>query len=331
MSEKREPTRAELVRARRAQRYQQGVLSMTGRSVKPMATVTSRAGSMYVQNLPKRNPRRFSLPIDLRSFAVYKPSTREALSHSRWRMLSATFSLVLGIAIYLAWTLPYFRVASAEVAGNHRLGKNEIDAVLGVAGQSIFLIHPQEMATRLRLNYPELDSAVVKIQFPNRVVVNVTERQPVILWQQGDGFTWIDPSGVAFRPRGIVPGLVPVVGLSAPPAADPIGEDPLSPPRFMREDLVQAVLTLAPSVPAGSILTYDPHDGLGWADGRGWDVFFGNNPSGMSMKVRVYQSLVESLEQRGIYPVYINVGFAEAPYYRLGEFSTVEINIESGQ
>ena len=87
--------------------------------------------------------------------------------------------------------------------GNNRLTREEIEAVTGVIGQSIFTVQPDEVATRLRMNYPELLSAQVNVYLPNHVYVTVTERQPVILWQQDGGYTWIDATGVAFRPRGV--------------------------------------------------------------------------------------------------------------------------------
>jgi hypothetical protein len=74
---------------------------------------------------------------------------------------------------------------------------------------------------------------------------------------------------------------------------------------------------LAPSVPASTPITYDAYNGLGWTDSRGWHVFFGSNPKDMVLKVRVYQTLVNSVTARGLYPVFINVARVDAPYYRM--------------
>jgi cell division septal protein FtsQ len=188
---------------------------------------------------------------------------------------------------------------------------------------------PDELETRLRLNYPELASAQVDVYLPNLVYVSVSERQPLILWQQGDGFTWIDASGVAFRPRGQANGLIPVTSLAVPPAGDASRDDPLSPPQYIQKDLVDAILVLAPNVPAGSTLTYHGTDGLGWKDSRGWDIFFGISAADMALKLRVYQSLVDSLAARGQVPVYINVAYPDAPYYRMSQFTGFDPTNES--
>ncbi len=70
-------------------------------------------------------------------------------------------------------SLPYFRVPSATVLGNNRLTREEIEAVMGVLGQSIFTVQPDEVETRLRMNYPELLSAQVNVYLPNHVYVTV--------------------------------------------------------------------------------------------------------------------------------------------------------------
>jgi hypothetical protein len=39
----------------------------------------------------------------------------------------------------------------------------------------------------------------------------------------------------------------------------------------------------------------------------------------VEVKARVYQALVDSLTQRGIRPVLINVAYPSAPFYRTGQ------------
>jgi hypothetical protein len=236
-----------------------------------------------------------------------------------------SYRIFLSTAIYFALTLPYFHVSSATVLGNSRLSREELDSVLSVTGQSIFMVQPDEVAARLRMNYPELASAKVNVYLPNHVYVTVTERQPVILWQQDGGYTWIDPAGVAFRPRGEAAGLVTVNGLTTPPAGVASLDDPFSPLPFLQKELVNAILVLSPSVPAGSTMIFDPGYGLGWNDSRGWQAFFGTSAKDMALKVRVYQSLVDSLVSRGRIPVFISVVYPDAPFYRMANVEVQEV------
>ena len=82
---------------------------------------------------------------------------------------------------------------------------------------------------------------------------------------------------------------------------------------------MDAILVLAPNVPAGATMVFNSADGLGWTDSRGWKVFFGADAKDMNLKVRVYQSLVDSLTARGLYPAFISVAYPDAPYYRMAQ------------
>jgi hypothetical protein len=232
--------------------------------------------------------------------------------------LSFLLVLLFGAALYFAYNLPQFRVTQAQVTGNRLIPSLELNAAMNVTGQPIFLLKLDELETRLRLNYPELTSVEVTVELPNIVSVKVVERRPVIRWEQGGGYTWISDDGVAFRPRGEIPELISVVAVSAP-ALMLSAADPLNPVPFISTEMVQAVEGLAGHVPPGMAVIYDPVLGFGWNDPRGWLVYFGTKDSDVELKMRVYESMVNSLSQRGIRPVMINVTHPTAPYYRISQ------------
>lgn len=338
MSAKRSQTRAELVRRRRAERVNRELEQITKQALKPAVKVTSRAPTIPLSAVPQRQQkrRRFNVVFGMPEIHLHRPKFSMPRFHANWRLASFLFALLLGTAIYFALTLPYFHVPTATVLGNNRLSREEITAVLGVTGQSIFTVQPQDLRARLLMNYPELLSAEVNVYLPNHVYVTVVERQPLIFWQQeGEGYTWIDQNGVAFVPRGFVEGLIPVIAQDAPPAGAPSLDDPLSPPPYMTRELVDAILALAPLAPANTTMTFSFADGLGWTDPRGWQAAFGKSARDMPLKMRVYQSLVDSLTAQGKTPEYISVVHLDGPYYRMAETetdeSTEELFVDSGQ
>lgn len=319
MSDKREPTRAETVRLRRRQQTQKRLTQSSVLAARPLPPVTSRETQGHVAPKHSANPatRRYQAVLPLPGVHVRMPGIVMPRVTFGWRWLSLFLSLAFGAAIYVAWTLPEFRAAAATVNGNQRIGADEINAVLDATGQPIFNLIPSDLETRLRLNYPELASVHVAVSLPNVLTVNVTERKPIILWQQNGGYTWIDDQGVAFRPRGAAENLVSVAALAAPAPGLPSANDPLAPLPFLSPDMIKAIQTLAPSLPAGVTMIFDPRYGLGWTDSRGWQVFFGSDAKDAALKLKVYQALVASLTQRGIYPALISVQYADAPYYRM--------------
>ena len=327
MSDRRNPTRAEQVRRRRVERSAKEMQQAAKQATKPMVKVTSRTPTIPMMVAPKKQSRRFNIALGMPDFHLKKPRLslpkfsmpRMPKFHANWRLGAMILALVFGAALVLAFQLPYFYVPSASVFGNNRIASEEINGILGVSGQNIFTVQPEELERRLRLNYPELVSAQVDVYLPNYVYVTVAERQPVLLWQQNGGYTWIDATGVAFRPRGDAAGLLAVDAVDAPPAGIQTSTDPYSPPPFIQKEMVDAALALAPLVPAGSTLTYTAADGFGWADPRGWQVAFGTSSNDMPLKIRVYQALVETLTQSGKSPTFISVVHPDGPYYRMAE------------
>ncbi len=319
MRNERERSRSEIVRLRRREQAQKRVTKSSAMATRPLPPITSRDGMSYAapgRNAPANTTRRFQTALTMPGIEVRMPAVQITSAGARSRLVSLLLCLLLGTALYLAATLPEFRAAPVRVVGNQRIGADEINAVLNTTGQSIFTLTSSELQTRLRLNYPELKAAYVTIGLPNTITASVVEREPVLLWQQGTGYTWIDADGVAFRPHGAPGNLIPVAAV-APPPAGAIQRDPLSPVPFIAPELVKSIQAMAPSVPSGSTLVYDPKYGLGWTDSRGWKAFFGTDSKDMPLKLEVYKSLVDSLAQKGIQPTFISVQYANAPYYRI--------------
>jgi cell division septal protein FtsQ len=210
-------------------------------------------------------------------------------------------------------------VVQAQVIGNQMLSSEEVNSALKVTGQPTFLLMPSELEKRIRLAFPELTAARVNVELPNTISVQVVERTPVVRWEQGDGYTWVAEDGVAFRPHGDMPGLITVVALSAPPMEGIVSPDPLTPAPFISPDMVQSLKGLAGHVPPGAPILYDSSFGFGWDDPRGWRVVFGTTGRDVELKMRVYESMVASLTQRGIQPALVNVTYPTAPYYRLSQ------------
>lgn len=323
MSDKKELSRAELVRLRREQEHAEHmhrIAKEAARSVPVTARTKKKVAAPKAKIVkPKQNPRRrfqIAMPAlpampraELRQVGVARPRLG-------WRLLSLILSVVFGAALYFAFNLPQLRVTEAQVVGNQIVTPADVNSVLNISGQPIFMLTPSDLETRLRLNYPELVSVRVNVALPNLVSVNVTERKPAIRWEQGGGYTWVAEDGVAFKPRGEMVGLISVVAESAPPVAGGAA-DPLTPSPFISQDMVQALHGLAGHVPPGQSILYDARMGFGWNDPRGWRAYFGATPNDIELKMRVYEAMVASLTQRGIRPALINVTYPTAPYYRM--------------
>lgn len=232
------------------------------------------------------------------------------------RTLSTSLTLFLGLLLYIMWTASPFMVNMAVVRGNQRLEAAEINSMLLMIGQPIFKVIPSQVEADLNTAFPDLASVHVQVRLPNRIIIDVVERQPVVAWYQDGLLTWIDNNGFSFTQRGEVPGLVLVSANGAPPAVPVDPALPFQERQFIAPEMVQALLTLAPDVPAGMPFIFDPVYGMGWQDPRGWTVYFGQTADDIGLKKEVYKTILDKLIQTGIQPSLISVEFLDAPFYK---------------
>ncbi len=256
----------------------------------------------------------YDIAFSLGRASVHAPALNIPQLGSRW--VSGGLSLFLGFILFTLWTASPFTVKGADVVGNQRIGASEINAVLGMIGEPIIKAVPAQIAANLHTAYPDLASVKVIVGFPNRIKVDVVERMPVLAWYQDGVVTWIDATGVAFTPRGEVSGLIQVSATSAPIQIPIDFTLPIYAQKFITPKMVEAMSELARDVPAGMPMTFDPIYGMGWQDPRGWSVYFGQDAKNISVKMNVYQAIVDSLILQGIQPSLISVEYLNAPFYK---------------
>ena len=234
---------------------------------------------------------------------------------ARWVSIILMALCVAGL--YVMTSDKYFTVTYANVLGNNRVSAEEISSAMGAMGKPAAMLNPDQIEYNILSAFPDIATAHIEINLPADIVVTVTERQPVAAWQQDGQTVWVDAQGYAFPPRGFVEGLVTISAVGSPPGpsnidpAQQIGARPL-----LNAEMAAALLVLSPRVPQGSTLVYDPRYGLGWADPRGWQAYFGHTHGDVNTKIQIYQSMVDYLSGQGIAPRLISVEYPDAPFYR---------------
>lgn len=243
---------------------------------------------------------------------------RSAAPVFSWRWVSALLVLALGAALVMIWTNESFTVSQVEVGGVRYMPAAELFALAGVAGQHILQVDAQEVAARLEAS-PSLDTAQVLVRWPARVIILVREREPALIWEQGDERYWVDVNGHLMPLRAELPQLVRVINegeaipFRCPGPACNEGDAVSIDPAVVWG--TQQLKTLRSNI---DVLYYDPVHGLSYQDGRGWRGYFGVGTD-MNLKLLVYETLVADLEARGLHPVYIDVSNPDAPFYRVSQ------------
>ena len=162
MSEKKDTSRADLVRLRREQDSRTRVERARKESTRSVP-VTSRKGESTQSRRRTGSPgqsrstrRRFQnalLPVapdaEMRGISIARPNLGK-------RLPAFLVVALLATAIYFAFNTPQLRVTQAQVAGNQILTPAEINTALDISGQPTFLLIPAELEKRLRLQFPSL-------------------------------------------------------------------------------------------------------------------------------------------------------------------------------
>jgi cell division protein FtsQ len=293
-----------------------------------MAFGRTASSRLNKHRVPKR---RIDVPLKVTGAEVRLPSL--PFLHLGWRAVSLLVVLMMSASLILIWKAPVFQVGAIDAKGLQRLTVNDLNAVMGTFGKSVFTLDPYLLDETLQEAFPELAKVSVRVNLPASVKVVVTEREPVISWVQDGVEAWVDAQGISFPPRGEAKSaLVRVEGHGTQPSiaiTTSVSDQqslpdektspstPNNPTLRLSPELVSSILALGVKMPAETILVYDSEHGLGWNDPHGWEVFFGEEDQDMEMKLTVYQALVERLQNEGVQPALISVEYVHAPYYRM--------------
>ena len=283
----------------------------------------------------KKVRRRLDVPLPIPGAEVRLPSI--PAMHFGWRWISLIILVGLIGLLYFLWSSPFFRINNVQVDGLNHVRADDINAVLGLTGKSIFTLRAPILREKLQQAFPEFSAVSVSVSLPNDILVEVKERVPVLTWQQGQNIQLIDQDGYAFPFRLAATSVItPVVEATGSPASFGISAQDIaqlvagnqsdsstnegiknsSAQPFLTPEMVSAVIAISKTLPADVPLIYDPEHGFGWQDTGGWQVYLGDDKD-IEMKLRVYEALVGNLASQEVQPSLISVEHVHNPYYRV--------------
>ena len=132
--------------------------------------------------------------------------------------------------------------------------------------------------------------------------------QSMVVVRTKNDYYMVDGGGHTFPARQQLDWLLPVV-------VDDDVESPLVPGALIPIDVVVGARQLKQLRPNIELLHYDVGQGLSYQDGRDWRGFFGIG-NDMTMKLLVYETLIERLVTRGIWHKTISVVDPGNPFHR---------------
>jgi len=139
-----------------------------------------------------------------------------------WPGILATIML-LAVLLLLVWLLPVFHLSEIETHGLRTLDETEIKAVSGLTpdqhllrGLGGSLTHILQLRyafaeNNLKAAYPSIRTAVVQMDFPRKIIIDIEERVEVAYLLVPDGCAVIDKSGYLIDILPTPPLGIPVI------------------------------------------------------------------------------------------------------------------------
>ncbi len=210
------------------------------------------------------------------------------------------------VAIYLFASYDFY-VFEVSLRGNEVLSADDLLRASGIEGYSIFFIDPRKVKEAVE-TLPDVAQARVECRLPNRVNIEIEERQPYLIWQAEDKSYYLDREGVALSPRD---------GLSLSLTLKDLGGDSLRAGERINPQILEAFEIYRSLLPEVKLFHYSPAYGLGFITQKGQEIRLGYGEDAPA-KVALLRAILKKFEEEGVEAELIDLRF-QIPYYRAAE------------
>lgn len=228
------------------------------------------------------------------------------------------FGKLLGLAVLLgASVLLYdlassseFRITRVSVSGNRLLAGDELEQAAAVGSLNIFWVRRSELSQRLE-QLPPIESALVSLELPDHLRIEVKERDPVAIWLTGDTPFLVDADGLVLAARSAGRPMLVIRDTAS---------QTLTSGSRVNADVVRTVVKLEPLLTEalGARLRhyeYSPESGLNVLQEPGPRLILGNGDD-LNWKVMAIQAITRHLESTRTKADLIDARFGDRPYFR---------------
>ncbi|MCC7353250.1 MAG: FtsQ-type POTRA domain-containing protein [Anaerolineae bacterium] len=221
------------------------------------------------------------------------------------RVLALLLAGIVAFGIGQLLANDHFYVYSIQVTGNRILSEGEVFEHSGIAGHNVFWVRPQQVVAMLSA-HPYIKSARVQVGLPNRVRIDLVEREPQLVWDVNGTVAWIDDEGVVLPRLDGGGGLVTLL--------DPEGQAALD-EGHLRPAIVMGLLEIHRLLPEVKVFQYSESLGLHFELPGGTICYMGDEMN-MKEKVALLNALRQKLAADKVQAKLIDLRYQDRPYYR---------------
>jgi hypothetical protein len=250
------------------------------------------------------------------------------------RLLADISAKFVGLAVLLAASAllydlassPTFNLAQVSVVGNRLMATSDLELAAAAGSANMFWLRRSELVQRLE-RLPPIESARVSLELPDHLLIEVKEREPVVIWLSGETPFLVDAEGLVLAARP-APNLGPngALGPSGQRISQPLlvirdraGQN-LAPGSRVDGEAVRAALRLEPLLTQAfgpRVRRYEiwPDSGLNVLQETGPRLIVGNGDD-LDWKVAAIQTITHHLESTRTRAELIDARFGDRPYFR---------------
>jgi len=217
-------------------------------------------------------------------------------------ILSVLLLVSLALLTSQFFTTDRFYVYEPEVHGNQFVGLDEIRDASDLYTLSIFWVKPDQVEADIA-DLPGVKEVRVTCRLPNRVRIEIVERQMQIIWLRGDQRYSVDDRGVLLTLEGESEGMLLIEEVTDPLEVD----DRIDP------EVIRSAMELRRLLPEMDALQYSEDKGLILRQAD-YPVHLGTGD--MAKKVAILNALCRDFSLEGIQPEYVDMRFIEGLSYK---------------
>jgi cell division septal protein FtsQ len=201
-----------------------------------------------------------------------------------------------------------FRVAQVTVAGVDLVPWEDVSAKADLLGRPIFTVNARRIEAQLMAAFECLGRVRVQTRLPDRVHIQVTQKDALLLWESGGVYWWVDGEGKVLGLAGNRGDL---------PAVHDRSELSVAPGDYIVGVPWGYAIEMSRALPTARDFEFTLEDGLILITEDGWPVYLGVSGNA-AQKAQVLHELTRALETRGGRVLYVDLKNERRPAVKLG-------------